>query len=685
MPTKAKKPVKAELPPQEEMDKPSTPAGGMFEPPKVEIVRPTLQLSLTAEQLEEEIPRILTAKNPEAPESVVRYNAKEKQWKADAMIDQLLVHFSSEGWLISEGSEEARVQAEQQKAEAEAKQEYDREVAKRRQEQGADDEPRELRNVFNFADRAMQTNNLGMRDRAVMTDPPPLETLAGSCSFNEIYDAYIEEQIRVRLAEKAQRELGRGGKKKGGGAAAAHAADADRAEDDDGERDKGDGDVLHGREMGLAVKLMERMVNQNAYNDIFQDFKYWEDPSDKYRDGEGTMLPLWKFYHERAKRKHVTSICWSPRYGDMFAVGYGSFDFARQGSGLICVFSYKNPSWPEVAITTESGVMSLDFHPEQCNLLAVGLYDGSVLVFDVSQTHSIPLYKSSVRVGKHTDPVWQVRWQEDEAAKSLQFYSVSTDGRVLIWTVSKSGGTLECQNGMDLKLEAGDESDRDDDDALINQLAGGCCFDFNQQQDHLFVVGTEEGTVHKCSKAYASQYLDTYNAHSLPVYAVRWNCVHPRVFLSASADWSVKLWDHTNQDSFLSYDLGSPVGDAAWAPYSATVFSAVTADGKVHLFDLSQNKHEPICEQKIVRKAKLTRLAYNPNAEHPVLLVGDDHGCVTALKLSPNLHRACKPEEGQSVAEADVARMDRIIDIAFKSRAQAAAAASRQGAQSPAP
>jgi dynein intermediate chain 1 len=45
-------------------------------------------------------------------------------------------------------------------------------------------------------------------------------------------------------------------------------------------------------------------------------------------------------------------------------------------------------------------------------------------------------------------------------------------------------------------------------------LAGGCCFDFNPTSDHLFVVGTEEGTLHKCSKAYNSQYLETYEART---------------------------------------------------------------------------------------------------------------------------------------------------------------------------
>ena len=40
----------------------------------------------------------------------------------------------------------------------------------------------------------------------------------------------------------------------------------------------------------------------------------------------------------------------------------------------------------------------------------------------------------------------------------------------------------------------------------------------------------------------------------------------------------------------MSFDLGNAVGDVAWSPYSASVFGAVTNDGKVHVFDLAENK-----------------------------------------------------------------------------------------------
>ncbi|KAL5506717.1 hypothetical protein EMCRGX_G008447 [Ephydatia muelleri] len=56
----------------------------------------------------------------------------------------------------------------------------------------------------------------------------------------------------------------------------------------------------------------------------------------------------------------------------------------------------------------DSGVMSLDIHPEHPYLIAVGLYDGTVAVYTLKDKGSNPLYRSTAKTGKHTDPVWQL-------------------------------------------------------------------------------------------------------------------------------------------------------------------------------------------------------------------------------------------------------------------------------------
>lgn len=38
------------------------------------------------------------------------------------------------------------------------------------------------------------------------------------------------------------------------------------------------------------------------------------------------------------------------------------------------------------------------------------------------------------------------------------------------------------------------------------------------------------------------------------------------------------------REPVFTFDLGCAVGDVSWAPYSSTIFAAVTADGKVVSF-----------------------------------------------------------------------------------------------------
>merc|ERR1711871_1376480 len=535
-------------------------------------------------------------------------------------------------------SEEAKAQqaAEQQKQE-------EAEAAKQaaQEEAGGDADavvPQDSgKNQFNYSERAAQTFNNPLRNRGIETQPPPVCSFAATISQWEIYDAYMEQW------EAQEREKALTSKDKKGGAKANPYAAEDK--EDEVPADGKDDDMVYSQAMAGSLRIMERMVNQNAEDEIFQDFKFWEDASDQFREGEGSLLPLWRFSTDKSKRKQVTALCWNPAFPDLFGVGFGSYDFMRQGTGMICCYSLKNTSHPEYSFTTESGVMCLDFHPQHYSLLAVGCYDGTVVVYDVRNKVNRPIYASSIKTGKHTDPVWQVGWQEEDLAKELNFFSISSDGRVANWIMSKN--ELKMEPVMQLKLVSTIKDDPEE--TSLSGLAGGCCFDFNRALEHLFIVGTEEGKIHKCSKAYSGQYLETFVGHHMAVYTIRWNPFHPRVFISCSADWTVKLWDHNVAHPIMSFDLGNAVGDIAWSPYSSTVFAAVTSDGKVHVFDLAENEHEPLCEQKVVKRAKLTHVSFN--GKDPIVVVGDDRGGVNSLKLSPNLRKIHEPrnEEGEVI------------------------------------
>jgi len=150
----------------------------------------------------------------------------------------------------------------------------------------------------------------------------------------------------------------------------------------------------------------------------------------------------------------------------------------------------------------------------------------------------------------------------------LSFYSISADGRVSTWLLMKD--KLESEELMALKLYSGTQSGNkgEEEDSGLTGLAGGLCFDFHKQNTDLFLIGTEEGRIHKCSKSFSGQYLDTYEGHSMAVYTVRWNPFHPNIFLSSSADWTVKMWDHNCKTPVMSFDLAQLLHPTVGAEYT---------------------------------------------------------------------------------------------------------------------
>ena len=104
--------------------------------PAKEIRVPDNQLHLTDVELEEEIAKMLTANNPEAPKALVRFIQKERAYKPEAMIVQTMKHYSTDGWLLHQESEDARKQTEQHRNEEELQKKFLNEMHKNGHEAG---------------------------------------------------------------------------------------------------------------------------------------------------------------------------------------------------------------------------------------------------------------------------------------------------------------------------------------------------------------------------------------------------------------------------------------------------------------------------------------------------------------------------------------------------------------------
>ncbi|ESO10979.1 hypothetical protein HELRODRAFT_71864, partial [Helobdella robusta] len=609
------------------------------------ILKPPDQLHLTEQELKEEFTKILTAENPRASKNVVRYSFKDKSFMTVPTTDHLAVHFSIDGNKIHEKSEEAKKQLKRgslcfsvfqatpsQTVEQDMKVlQDDEENLKGDAALDADGDnsatksrgDKKLTNQFNFSERATQPYNNPPRDKQTMTEPPPAMTYSANVTQWEIYDAYqkdYDKQVKnkdKKIVTKTQ-EL----KKK--------------------KTSSSVGSIFKNNftKSLKSLKIIERMVTQNIHDEITYDYKYYEDASDEFKEQKGSLLPLWTFKFKKVKNLSVTCICWNHIFPDLFAASYGSYEYENQVEGEILLFTLKNPSYPEYIYQMHCSVNSVDFHPNYPYLLVAGLYDGNVAVFDVVTDCHEPVFLSNYKTGKHLDVVNQVKWQSHENENGLNFFSISNSGEVFNWTILKKLCTLKMESSDNLKLNGS---------TIPLELSGcGITFDFHPKIEDLYLVGTEEGKVHVCSKNQSNRFLSTYDAHFGPVYKVLWSPYCPSLFITCSDDWLIKIWDRSiESEPLFVFDLGCAVEDVEWAPYSSTVFAAVTQDGKAYVYDLNVEKHESLCEQRIAQKrnSTLTRVAFNQ--KHPIILVGDDRGTIQSFKLSPNIRKLPKDKKGQ--------------------------------------
>merc|ERR1712048_126215 len=192
-------------------------------------------------------------------------------------------------------------------------------------------------------------------------------------------------------------------------------------------------------------------------------------------------------------------------------------------------------------------------------------------------------------------------------------------------------------------------------EAFIFRNSPGLTFAFPSEDANQYIVGTEEGKIHRCSCSYNEQYLETYHGHSGIVNKVVWSPFNKDVFLSASSDWTAKVWLTTDTDMnskngenfdaavTMNHGSGNSVIDCAWHPKISTVFITLTKTD-LRVFDLTQSCLDPIKIVKITNDfpqknqsiiyPRLTRCVFIPSEPYMSIHVGDENGNVSVYELS---------------------------------------------------
>lgn len=116
------------------------------------------------------------------------------------------------------------------------------------EEDAAAQKPKKMMNMFNYCERAALTYMTVQRHTEAQTIPPPRDSFSGQVHQWAIYDALAEDNAKHQKQKEKKTE--KKGKKQ-----------------DEKKIDKYE---LVTQKMSVALNILERMVNQNTYNDIAQ-------------------------------------------------------------------------------------------------------------------------------------------------------------------------------------------------------------------------------------------------------------------------------------------------------------------------------------------------------------------------------------------------------------------------------
>ncbi|KAK4129253.1 WD40 repeat-like protein [Parathielavia appendiculata] len=294
-----------------------------------------------------------------------------------------------------------------------------------------------------------------------------------------------------------------------------------------------------------STKVIEKALDQEY--DILTDYTLQvhdaEDDDDQTGNtggkGRRKVKEIAQFYDERwSKKRMVSAIDFSPKFPELLLASYTKNPTApHDPDGIVQVWNLHLHDRPEFVFHAQSDILTAKFSPFHPNLIIGGAYSGQVLLWD-TRARSVPVQKTPLTGSGHTHPVYCVDIVGTQNANNI--ISCSTDGAVCGWSVDM---LAQPQEAMTLLSPL----------PAKNEDLSPTCMAFPQADPTFFLVGSEDGTIYPChryDRAGAKAGVDarvSYRGHAAPVMSVAFHPARGPVdlgdlVLSASLDWSVKLW-----------------------------------------------------------------------------------------------------------------------------------------------
>ncbi|XP_014091574.2 dynein axonemal intermediate chain 4 [Bactrocera oleae] len=369
-----------------------------------------------------------------------------------------------------------------------------------------------------------------------------------------------------------------------------------------------------------AAMVLERILASNCYHQGQRRYRNMNIPTkmDAYADYKYSLNLLYRLIQPKfqggldKRRKAIAALSFCHGNGDLIAVAYGFYSDASKvtvPNGNVCVWSMKNPQNPERIYNYPVPVSTVEFSPFLPFLIAIGLYDGTVQVRNITKPDYPPVAISQRSVLLSCEPVTAIQWirqTQENAAEADPFLALTRDGKVAKFRIIPSPYLLGMRQMELLRIEGTPEGLQTkniimNEEKSLNsgRSASGLHLVMHPVQSDIYYILTDEGCIQKCSLNHTHNYLEMLKVHEGSVNHMDFSPWSPKLFLTCGNDWTIRIWlEGIFQPLITLCDRYMPVHCAMWSRTHSTVVIAVNRE-TIDIWDLRRNLLSPISTTNI--------------------------------------------------------------------------------------
>lgn len=297
-------------------------------------------------------------------------------------------------------------------------------------------------------------------------------------------------------------------------------------------------------------------------------------------------------------------------------------------------------------LEVNSCVTTLSYHPVEPSILAAGLFNGDVLVWNLRNDDSV----TPIQLYTHGDTVSQIYWKPRTMNDVSILVSSSKDGYIIVNKLMANFTTTRLHKRFKIIKEHNPiENSRPRSAGGTRERAAeaGLCitsFDFSWKDPNIFIVGTLCGGIYKCSldrmsliegdENLSDPVIDEYERHEGSITCVK--CSPSRnLFVTCGTNKDIRIYDLDQNVSQHSISLESTVIGLTWIIGNQDIFATFGAGNAIKFYNVTDGKIVTNIKVEVTSEASISNISLN--SKRDILGIGNIQGHLEIWKVPRQL------------------------------------------------